>query len=157
MAALDEGLSTGRLDGKGDRSDSTAQQIEAMRSHVWVVDDRLLVLHEVANQSVLSIDLIFDRLEELAQPWPRFGYVADLTDAGRPTAEVRAELRRRAEGIRPRLLWVAIVVGPNVIMRAMARLVAHAIGLGPVSSIHTTREEGISKVRDVLAERESPH
>jgi hypothetical protein len=134
--------------------DRVDAEVEAIRSHVWVVDDRLLVFQELPAQSVASMNLMFERLEELAAAWPRFAYVVDLSEAGRPGAEVRAELRRRVARLRDRLVWVGIVVGDNVVMRAMARLVAYAMGLGPVS-LHSTRDEAIAKVRDVLAERES--
>src|SRR5262245_893712 len=98
MAAVDHVLRTDRLD--EDDLDNVTQRIAAIRSRVWVVDRLILMLHEIPTQSVFSLNLMFDCMEELAAAWPRFAYVVDLTDARRPTAEVRAELRRRVTKIR---------------------------------------------------------
>jgi hypothetical protein len=134
----------------------SAEEIEAIRSRVWVAHEGVVELHEIPHQTAFSMNLMFDRLEELIEPWPGFIEVVDLSEAGRPGADVRAVLRRRVARIRSRLIWVAIIVGSNVIMRAMARLLAYSIGLHPVS-LHTTRDEALAKVRDVLANRESSH
>lgn len=156
MVLTEEAAPTGELAVRPDGLVDGPSEIEGVRARVWLASERLIVLHELPRQSARSIGLMFDYMEELARPWPRFAHVVDLSDAGRPDAEVRAELRRRVERIRGRLIWVGIAVGENIIMRAMARVVAHAIGLGPVS-MHTTRDEAISKVRDVLADRQSSY
>jgi hypothetical protein len=88
---------------------------------------------------------MFDRLEALAQGWERFSYVVDLTEAKRPGPDTRAALKARVLRVRPRVAHVAIVVGNNLLMRAMARLFAHGMGLVSVS-IHTTRAEAIAEV-----------
>jgi hypothetical protein len=87
---------------------------------------------------------MFDRLEVLTAAWERFAYVADLTEAGRPGPETRAVLKERVLRISPRVAHVAIVVGGNLIMRAMARLFAYGMGLRSVS-VHETRAEAIEE------------
>ena len=121
---------------------STPEELAAMTDRVSVIGDRMLLLHELPVQSPFSINVMFDRVEEYARDWPRFGYVVDLTDARRPDSETRAALRTRVARLGPRLTHVAIVVGNNLIMRAMARLMAHGMGLSSVST-HATRPEAI--------------
>jgi hypothetical protein len=113
---------------------------------VSVVGERVLLLRELPVQSPFSIDVMFDRVEALSQDWPQFAYVVDLTEAKRPNPQTRAALKVRATRIQPRLAHVAIVVGNNLIMRAMARLFAHSMGLLS-ASIHATRAEAIERVR----------
>ena len=72
---------------------------------------------------------MFDRLEALARGLGAFSYVVDLTEASRPDPETRAALKERVLRINPRVAHVAIVVGNNLIMRAMARLFAYGMGL----------------------------
>ena len=96
-------------------------------------------------QSPFSITLMFDRLEALAAGWERFAYVVDLTEAGRPDPETRAALKERVLRISPRVAHVSIVVGGNLLMRAMARLVAYSMGLHSVG-VHVTRAEAIEEV-----------
>jgi hypothetical protein len=124
--------------------DSTPVETQAIERRVSVVADRLLLLHEIPVQSPFSIDVMFDRIEALARDWPRFAYVADLTAAKRPDPETRARLKHRVTRIQPRLIHVAIVVGSNLIMQAMARLFAHSMGLVSVS-IHATRDGAIER------------
>jgi hypothetical protein len=47
--------------------------------------------------------------------------------------------------ISPRVAHVGIVVGGNLLMRAMARLVAYGMGLRSVG-VHLTRAEAIEEV-----------
>ena len=125
-------------------ADSTREQIEAIADRVSMVTDRLVLMREIPVQSPFSIDVMFDRLDALASGWERFAYVVDLSEATRPGPESRATLKARVLRISPRVAHVAIVVGGNVLMRAMARLVAYSMGLKSVS-IHVTRAEAIEE------------
>jgi hypothetical protein len=124
--------------------DSTADETAAIASRVSVVGERVLLVHEIPVQSPFSINLMFDRIEDLTRDWDRFSYIADLTAARRPDPETRAALKRRVLGISPRVAHVGIVVGNNLLMRAMARLLAHGMGLLSVS-VHATVPEAIEE------------
>jgi hypothetical protein len=124
--------------------DSTGEERDAIADRVSRLDERVLLLREMPVQSRFSIDLMFDRLEALAHDWDRFSYVVDLSDARRPDAETRAALKERVLRVSPRVAHVAIVVGGNLLMRAMARLFAYGMGLTSVG-IHVTRAEAIEE------------
>ena len=112
---------------------------------VTVIGARALLMREIPVQSPSSINAMFERIDTLSQDWDRFSYVVDLTEAKRPDAATRATLKERVRRITPRVDHVAIVVGHNLLMRAMARLVAHGMGLVSVS-VHTTRAEAIEEI-----------
>jgi len=124
--------------------ESSDAECKAIADRTSVVDEHVLLMHEIPVQSPFSVNLMFDRLEVLAREWDRFSYVADLTEAKRPDPETRAALKERVFRVRARVTHVAIVVGNNLIMRAMARLFAHGMGLVSVS-IHGTRAEAIEE------------
>lgn len=124
--------------------ESTRDESAAISGRVSVIGERLLLMQEISVQSPFSVTLMFDRLEVLTADWERFAYVADLTEAGRPGPETRAVLKERVLRISPRVAHVAIVVGGNLIMRAMARLFAYGMGLRSVS-VHETRAEAIEE------------
>ena len=124
--------------------ESTGDESTAISDRVSVIGERLLLLQEIPVQSPFSVTLMFNRLEALAGGWERFAYVVDLTEAGRPGPETRAVLKERVLRISPRVVHVAIVVGGNLLMRAMARLVAYGMGLGSVG-VHVTRAEAIEE------------
>jgi hypothetical protein len=124
--------------------DSTREESQAIEDRVSRIGERVLLLREIPVQSPFSINLMFDRLESLAHGWDRFSYVVDLSEAGRPDAATRATLKERVLRVNPRVTHVAIVVGSNLLMRAMARLIAYGMGITSVG-VHVTRAEAIEE------------
>src|SRR5258708_16840080 len=120
--------------------ESTRKEREAIAERVSIVEDRILLIHEVPVQSPFSVKLMFDRFQALAHDWDRFSHVVDLTEAKRPDPETRAVLKAQFLVISPRVTHLAVAVGDNLMMRAMARLFAYGMGLTNVS-IHATRAE----------------
>jgi hypothetical protein len=129
--------------------ESTHDEREAIADRASVVDDRILLINEIAVQSPFSVKVMFDRFQALAHDWDRFAYVVDLTDAKRPDPETRAALKAQILGISPRVTHLAVAVGDNQLMRAMARLFAYGMGLTNVS-IHSTRAEAIEEARRAM-------
>ena len=118
---------------------------DSIAARVTLIGPRALLMREVPDQSPSSINAMFDRVEALTAGWDRFSYVVDLTEARRPDPETRATLKERVRRINPRITHVAIVVGRNLIMRAMARFVAHGMGMVSVS-VHATLAEAVKEI-----------
>jgi hypothetical protein len=129
--------------------ESTREECEAIAGRVSVIDERILLLQELSIQSPFSVNLMFDQMEHLARDWGRFAYVVDLTEAKRPDAETRAVLKTRVLRLIPRVAHVAVAVGDNLLMRAMARLFAYGMGLASVG-VHATRAEAIEEARRAM-------
>ena len=129
--------------------ESTREERDTIEERVSLIGERVLLMREIPVQSPFSVTLMFDRLETIVRDWDRFAYVVDLTEATRPGPETRAALKERVLAISPRVVHVAIVVGGNLLMRAMARLFAYGMGLRSVS-IHTSRAEAIEEVGRVM-------
>lgn len=127
---------------------SPAERVE-LRERVWRVGDALFMLMEVPIQTPFTLDVMFDRLEELAAGLPRFAYVVDLSGVQRPDAAARERLRQRVARINPRLAHVSVVVGENAVIGAVAKLAAFAVGFRSIS-FHTTVDEALEACRRVL-------
>jgi hypothetical protein len=130
---------------------ATREESEAIADRVSIVGERILLIYELPVQTAFSVDLMFDRIERLARAWDRFSYVVDLTEAKRPDPETRTVLKARVLRLLPRVTHVAIAVGDNLLMRAMARLFAYGMGL-PSVSIHATRAEAIEEARRAMGQ-----
>jgi hypothetical protein len=130
--------------------DSSPEEIAALRGRVALTPAGVLVLTELPVSTVFSVGVLWDRFEELSAGWQRVSYVADLTEAQRPTAEVRAALKTRAARLKNRYGHVAIVVGDNIVIRAMARLFAYSMGLRSVT-LHPSRDQAIEEVRRAIS------
>ncbi len=125
---------------------SAPEEVASIRRRVSWIADGIVLLHEIPIQTPFSVGVIFDELERLIARCDRPHHLVDLTDARRPSAETRALIKERIRRVRPKLDRVAIVVGGNVVIRAMARLMAPGMGLSP-ATIHSTRQEAILAIR----------
>jgi hypothetical protein len=121
----------------------------ALRRRVWKLEERLFVFEEVPVQTPFTIDVLFNRLEELALGIDRFAYVVDLSRVQRPDAPSRERLRQRVAEVNPRLAHVGVVVGANAVIRAVAKLAAFAIGFRSIS-FHTSMDEAVEACRRAL-------
>ena len=137
------------IEARPDDSVSTFVELDELRARVWKLDDGLFMFDEVPVQTPFTIDVLFDRLEQLTDGLERFAYVVDLSLVKRPDARVRERLRHRVGRIRPRLAHVAAVVGGNAVIRAVARLAAFAIGFRSFT-IHASSDEAVEACRRAL-------
>jgi hypothetical protein len=129
--------------------DTAPAELEVLRARVRKVADRIFLYEEVPIQTTFTLDLLFDRLEELADGLDRFAYIVDLRGVKRPGAEVRERLKQRVKRLNPRLAHVGIVVGNDVVIRAVAKLAAFAIGFRSFTS-NTSVEDAVEACRRAL-------
>jgi hypothetical protein len=137
------------MEARPEGTDAFVDEPEELRQRVWQVEERLFLMEEVPVQSPFTIDVMFDRLEELAVGLNRFAYAVDLTGVQRPDAPTRQRLHDRVTRINARLAHVGVAVGGNVIIRAVAKLAAFAIGFRSVS-FHMTADEALEACRRAL-------
>jgi hypothetical protein len=129
--------------------DEAPAALEALRARVWKLEDRIYMFEEVPIQTTFSLDLLFDRLEELAAGEERFAYIVDLRGVKRPGPEVRQRLKERVGRLNPRLAHAAVVFGANVVIRAVAKLAAFSIGFRSFTS-HAGVEDAVEACRHAL-------
>jgi len=130
-------------------SDASPAERSELRGRVSKLDDRLFMMVEVPVQTPFTLDVLFDRLEELTAGLDRFAYVVDLSGVKRPDARVREKLRERVAQINSRLAHVGVVVGANAVIRAVAKLAAFAIGFRSIS-FHMSVDEAVEACRRAL-------
>jgi hypothetical protein len=120
----------------------------AIKSRVEVLENGIIRYRELPMQTPFSVDLMHDRMEELVAGWERFGQVVDLTCCRRPDAATRARVKQRIRHLRPRLVHVAVIVGANSVIRAVASIVGYALGV--TVTLHPTEEKAFEAVRNAL-------
>ena len=130
-------------------SETSPSERDELRDRVWRIEDRLFMIVEVPIQTPFTLDVLFDRLEEMAAGLDRFAYVVDLRGVRRPDAEAREKLRQRVAQINPRLAHVGVVVGLNAVIRAVAKLAAFAIGFRSFS-FHMSVDQAVEACRRAL-------
>jgi hypothetical protein len=130
-------------------SDASPSERSELRDRVWKLEDRLFMLVEVPVQTPFTLDVMFDRLEELAAGLDRFAYVVDLSGVKRPDARVREKLRERVGRINPRLVHAGLVVGSDAVIRAVAKLAAFSLGFRSFS-FHISVDQAVEACRRAL-------
>jgi len=127
---------------------SPAERLE-LRDRVWQLEDAIFMMAEIPVQTPFTLDVLFDRLEEMSAGLNRFAYVVELSGVRRPDARTRERLRQRVARINPRLAHVGVVVGANAVIRAVAKLAAFAVGFKSIS-FHPTADEALEACRRAL-------
>jgi|RhiMethySRZTD1v2_1073278.scaffolds.fasta_scaffold16319_5 hypothetical protein len=130
-------------------SDASPSERSELRERIWRHEDRLFIWAEVPVQTPFSLDVMFDRLEELTAGFDQFAYVVDLSGVQRPNARVRERLRERVARINPRLAHVGLVVGGNAVIRAVAKLAAFSLGFRSFS-FHNSVDQAVEACRRAL-------
>jgi hypothetical protein len=130
-------------------TDASTPDLAELRSRLWKIEDRLFMFAEIPDQTPLTIDVMFDRLEELAAGLDRFAYVLDLSGSHRPDARTRDRLKQRLARLEPRLAHVGAVVGSNAVIRAVAKLVTFAVGLRSFT-FYASIDEAVEACRRAL-------
>jgi hypothetical protein len=130
--------------------ESSEAEREALRSHVSVLEDRIVLFRAVPVPTPFQLDLCFDRVEELASGMPSFALLIDLAEGRRPSAEVRAHLRERFSRL-TRLAHTSLLVGPSFVLSVAARFVLRGAGHGSLT-IHRQHEDALEAARHALAE-----
>ena len=128
---------------------TTSDLRDEIQKRAWKVEDRLFMMVEVPVQTPFTLDVMFDRLEELAEGLDRFAYVVDLSAVKRPDARVREKLKQRVGRINQRLVHAGLVIGGNAVMRAVAKLAAFSVGFRSFS-FHKTVDDAMEACRRAL-------
>jgi hypothetical protein len=130
-------------------SEASPAYLAELRKRIWSIDDRLFMFLEVPRQTPLTLEVMFDRLEELAVGLDQFAYVVDLRGVKRPDASARDKLKERVLRINPRLAHAGLAIGSNAVIRAVAKLVSFAIGFRSFS-FHDSIDEATEACRRAL-------
>jgi hypothetical protein len=129
--------------------DETPVDPVRLQERIRRVEDRLFLWEEVPDQTPFTVDVLFDRLEELTAGLERFAYVVDVSQVHRPDARTRERLKQRAAKLNTRIAHVGVVVGGNAVIRAVARLMAFGIGFRSFS-FHASIDEATEACRRAL-------
>jgi hypothetical protein len=112
----------------------TPEERAAIAARVSLVQPDIVVCREMPRLSPTSMSILFDTIEaQIATLAGSFVLVLDISQTRRPDAPTRATLRRRGADLLPRVRHTCVVLGGDVLMNAVARLVLYSLGYRPVT------------------------
>ncbi len=115
-------------------SAASPDEIAWLRARITVPQEQTVLIRELSVVSPFSITVMWDRIDEIVQPWSRFVIAADLTDTARPNVQSRHELTRRLTAHKGKLIRLIAATGQNAVIRAAAWFVLGRSGI-PVSVV----------------------
>lgn len=136
------------LESKPYGPDCTPEEREAIKSSVTVIEDRVLHFRAIPRETPFTVDMMFDRLEELSEGWESFYIVRDFSQFMEIDAETRAEVVERFGRFQHRVKHVAIISDVNVFLRVTIRFLA-ARSQFFLYSVHRTYEEALEKIHQI--------
>lgn len=124
--------------------DSTDEEIKALRERIYFFKDDIVMFKEVPAQSVFQLDLFFGKVKEITSDLSSFYMIFDLTEAGRPSAEIRAHLKTRLNELE-KLKHAAVFTGQNILLNIAAKFVLSGCDIKSFS-VHKKLEEALEAI-----------
>lgn len=126
--------------------DISAEELEALRARVYLINEDTVLWHEVPVQTIYLIGIFGEKLAELTREMRKFYLMVNLAEAGRPSAEIINALRNIFRAL-PSLQLVSICTGKNFILNVAAKFVLERVGFVSYS-IHQTQDEALQAIED---------
>jgi hypothetical protein len=125
--------------------DLTPDERAAIAARVSIAQPGVVLYREMRVVSPASLTVMFDALDALIATFAgSFTHVLELSATRRPDAASRATLRKRVAQFQPRVRHVCVVLGGDVVMNAIARLVSYSLGFRSVT-FHDSLEDAMAE------------
>lgn len=120
------------------------------QANVWVHDDqnRILFYREVPKPTKQSLTDNFKRVAKLAKDYEEFSLLIDLSNAERPSAEIRQHVSEKLGLFREKINHLAIYTGKNFILNMAVTFTFRKVNLESYS-IHKTLEEAEKAIEEI--------
>ena len=99
---------------------------------------------ELPVQSIFQLDLFMEKVREITAGLNSFDMLVDLTEANRPSPEIRAHLKKRFNELE-KLRHVAVFTGQNFLLNIAAKFVLSGCGIRSYS-VHKKLEEALEAI-----------
>jgi hypothetical protein len=131
--------------------ESSEAEREAIKSRVSVIEDRVLYFRSIPQETPFTVDMMFDRLEELSADWDSFYIVRDFSQPMEINAETRAEVIERFSRFKHKVRHVALISDVNVFLRVTIRFLAARSSFFRYS-VHRAFDEALEKVHQAKSQ-----
>ena len=135
-----------KLEARAYGADSSPEERQAIAARVSKISDDLILWNEVPVPSLLSVELMAERVRELTTDCDSYCRVVDLSRAARPSAEVRRRLRQMLAA-EDRLRHIAVFTEKNTLINVAVKFVFSGMAKNLSLSVHETYDEALEACR----------
>ena len=119
-------------------SENNVSSVE-LDARISMLSDSVVLYREIPEQTAFSCNYLFDRVAEKSAKLPTFRLIIDLSEAGRPGAEVKAQIEERVQGY-TNLEQIYVVMGKNVLIRIAAKFMLARLMSLPIEIVGSLEE-----------------
>ena len=125
--------------------DSSPQDIEVLKSQVYLHSDHVVYWKEAPVMSCWQVEVYSTKVDELIADLDSFSILIDLTDTKPPNARIRESLRNMFIPLQKRGLKKAVAfTGKNFLINVAAKFVLGGSGLN--FSVYTTKAQAEAQI-----------
>lgn len=130
-------------------SNSTEEEILAIRQRVKIHSPNVIFLKELPKMSQFSVSTIFDEMMNIAKEMDQPSAIIDIRETSPPASRVRKEIAVQFAYITKEydLQHVAFVMGGNILINSAARFVMYHTVVTSWS-IHKTLEDAEKAIKE---------
>jgi hypothetical protein len=127
----------------------TAEVRQAIFDRVTKHTDHIIKYEEIQVCSVETIELFFERTNQLLETCDKCGLLINLTSTDVPDAEVRRTINENFKHICNSVDHVAFITGKKVFFNTLLKFIMFQTDLESYS-VHETVDQGIEKINNLL-------
>lgn len=132
------------IEAKAYGPDSSEEELAALRDRVTLIESDIVLFREVPVQSTFHLDVFWGKIGELTAQLPRFFVALDLSEARRPSPEVRAHIKHLIM-TRRQAAFTAVFTEANFLLNVVARFVLASAGMKDFS-VHRNRADALAAI-----------
>jgi len=133
--------------------DASAEEIQAIKSRVSLLDENIILLNEIPKVSPFSIKLVFEEMTAFAKELTNCAYLIDISETAVPNAETRRYINAQFQASLANVKHVSFITGRNFIINTAAKFVMYQTNLKSFSIVKN-KKEGIEKIKSILSQYE---
>ncbi len=112
-----------KIEKRAYHEDSTPEEIALLRARIFIREENIIFYDEIPIVCPFSINLLFQKTEELADELDQCGLIIDVSNTVHPDAATRKVINQRFERICDKVSHVAFITGKNILMNTVIRFV----------------------------------
>ena len=139
-----------------ENNEVSPEERAAIAERVSLVGDGVLLWREVPVPSLLAVEIMAEKVQELTQGLDAYTRVVDLSESARPNAKVRRRLRDMLAG-EDRLRHIGVFTQKNILINVALKFVFSGISNQIPLSVHRDYDDALEACTHALRGEDKQH
>ena len=140
---------TFHLEKKRYAEDASTEEVTAIKNRVYLHNNQIIYYKEVPITTPFTTNLMFDKIDELANKMGPCGLIFDISTCEKPDSVARRSLNNHIKKLPDNIHQAAFIIKDNILIKTAAKFVMFQSNLKSYS-INTTLEEAELSINKIL-------